>query len=43
MRRLDDRVLADIGIERGAIPRVVDGLVARGAPPANDNPATLAA
>ncbi len=43
LRRLDDRVLADIGIERGAIPAIVDGLVARGAPPANDNSATLVA
>ncbi len=43
LRRLDDRVLADIGIERSAIPQVVDGLVARGAPPANDNTAALVA
>ncbi len=43
LRRLDDRVLADIGIERSAIPQVVDRLVARGAPPANDNPSSLVA
>ena len=43
LRRLDDRTLADIGIERGAIPEIVDGLVARGAPPANSNTANLVA
>ena len=43
LRRLDDRVLADIGIERSAIRQVVDGLVARGAPPANGNTAALVA
>ena len=43
LRRLDDHALADIGIERDAIPEIVDGLVARDAPPANDNTATLVA
>lgn len=46
LQRLDDRLLADIGLSRGAIQPAVEGLVtaeqATG-PAANDNPVAMAA
>lgn len=46
LQRLDDRLLADIGLSRGAIEPAVDGLVTAGqatGPAANDNPVAIAA
>lgn len=42
LRRLDDRLLADIGITRGQIPAVVAGLEARGAVDTPVRPAVVA-